>query len=285
MLTPVRLFCEAEHLIHYFFTLFMIHSLHYFFAFFFASLLLIPAPALHAQSPDTEDERAREIFEKLDERRTAITYETSTLEMKIIDSRERVRTRTMRTYSFSEDEATKSLTVFESPADVRGTGLLNLNEGGNETQLLYLPAIGRVQTVSGSQRTERFLGSDFTFEDLGNQNPEDFEFELVNETEEKITLKATPLEDSQYAYIHFFIDAGKLVLLRAEYFNSSDVQIKELTASEYQHIRDEIWRPDVMIMRDLKADRRTELRWNERTFDEAIPDRYFTERHLQRGLQ
>ncbi|MCH8556598.1 MAG: outer membrane lipoprotein-sorting protein [Balneolia bacterium] len=253
--------------------------------FIFPFLVMSFAADLQAQSPETDDERAREIFEKLDERRSAITYETSTLEMRIIDSRERVRNRSMRMYSFDDGTNSKSLTVFESPADVRGTGLLNLNENGSETQLLYLPAVGRIQTVSGSQRNERFLGSDFTFEDLGNQNPDNFEFELLEETDEKITLKATPNEESQYAYIHFIIDAERLVLLQADYFNSSDERIKELTASEYQHIRDDVWRPDLMVMRDLKAERRTELRWNERTFDETIPDRYFTERHLQRGLQ
>ncbi len=250
---------------------------------FLLFFMMMPPVPISAQEVD--DERAREIFEELDERRRAIVYETSTMEMVIIDRRGRERNRSMKMYTFSEEGVSKTLTVFESPADVRGTGLLNLNENGSETQLLYLPAVGRVQTVSGSQRSERFLGSDFTFEDLGSQNPDNFEFELVEETDEEFKLKAVPINESQYAYIHFYIDAEKFALTRAEYFNSSDEQVRELTASEYQQVRDNIWRPDRMVMRDLEAERRTELRWKDRTFDEPIPDRYFTERHLQRGVQ
>lgn len=240
---------------------------------------------LEARPQQSDDERAREIFEELDARRSAITYETSTMEMKIIDDRGQERRREMKSYTYNEGSVSKSLTVFEAPADVRGTGLLNIEEGDEEVQRLYLPAVGRIQTVSGSQRSDRFMGSDFTFEDLGNQNPDNFEFELMEENDEEIKLLATPQDDSQYAYIHFFIDAERLVLLRADYFDAEDKRIKELTASDYENVRDNIWRPGTMIMRDLAAERRTELRWTDRSFDEPIPERYFTERQLRRGLQ
>jgi hypothetical protein len=239
-----------------------------------------------ANAPQEADEdRAREIFEELDERRSAITYESSTMEMVIIDKRGRERRRELESYTYEEGEVSKSLTVFKAPADVRGTGLLNIDEGDGEVQRLYLPAVGRVQTVSGSQRSDRFMGSDFTFEDLGNQNPDNFEFELMEETDEEIKLLATPRDESQYAYIHFYIDPDRLVLQKADYFNEDDERIKELVASDYQNVRDNIWRPNKMVMKDLRSERRTELRWTDRSFDEPIPDRYFTERQLRRGLR
>lgn len=243
-------------------------------------------PAVLQATPQQNDEaRAREIFEELDARRDAITYETSTMEMLIIDDRDRERRREMKSYTYNEGEVSKSLTVFEAPADVRGTGLLNIEQGDEEVQRLYLPAVGRIQTVSGSQRSDRFMGSDFTFEDLGNQNPDEFDFELLEEGEEQVKLLATPKDDSQYAYIHFYIDAERLVLRQADYFNEDDERIKELTARDYENVRDNIWRPNTMIMRDLGAERRTELRWTDRSFDEPIPERYFTERQLRRGLR
>ncbi|AXI99692.1 outer membrane lipoprotein-sorting protein [Cyclonatronum proteinivorum] len=241
--------------------------------------------ASSVQTEISEEDRARALFEDFDERRRAITYETSLMEMRIIDRRERVRSRSMRTWSYSGAEASRSLTQFEAPADVRGTGLLTLEENGSEQQLLYLPAVGRVQTVSGSQRTERFLGSDFTFEDLGNQNPDDFDFEILTDTETELKIKAVPKSESQYAWIHFHLDPQKMVLNRADYFNDRGEQFKKLTASDYQEVREGVWRPGTMIMRDLEANRRTEIRWKERVFDEPIPSRFFTERHLQRGVQ
>lgn len=255
---------------------------------FFSAAVLLFAPAelvAGNQAGLTDADRGRSLFEDFDERRRAITYETSVMEMRIIDRRERVRSRTMRTWNYAGAEATRSLTMFEAPADVRGTGLLTLEENGTETQLLYLPAIGRVQTVSGSQRAERFLGSDFTFEDLGNQNPDEFDFEILTDTDTELKIKAVPQRESQYAWIHFILDPQRMVLLQADYFNEAGERFKELTAADYEQVREGIWRPGTMIMRDLEAGRRTEIRWQERVFDEPIPDRFFTERQLQRGLQ
>ncbi len=245
-----------------------------------AALLLIYPVEIFSEDSD----RGREIFDQVDAQRKTITYETSTMEMRIIDSRDRVRTRNLTMYTFSADDEDKSLAVFNSPADVRGTGLLSITEDGNTLQLLYLPALGRTQSISGSQRTERFMGSDFTYEDLGNQDPDDFDFELLEDTGEIIRIEAIPKTESQYDRIIYHIDPDRFILLKSEYFYGGD-QIKELTASEYNEVRDGIWRPDKMVMRDLKNNRRTELVWSERSFDEEIPDRYFTERHLQRGLR
>ncbi|MCH8567468.1 MAG: outer membrane lipoprotein-sorting protein [Balneolales bacterium] len=255
----------------------------------FTAFFLIPATSSITLAglavQDEDNDRAREVFEEFDKRRAAVTYETSLLEMRIIDRRDRVRSRSMRQFTHTGDNFSRSLTVFEAPADVRGTGLLNLDENGSEVQMLYLPATGRVQTVSGSQRSDRFMGSDFTFEDLGAQNPDDFEFELLEEENNRLTVKAIPKGESQYSSIHFTLDTERYVLIKALYFESGDKAVKELTAHGYEEVRDGIWRPSTMIMKDLAAERRTELEWKERTLDEPIPDRFFTERQLRRGVQ
>lgn len=232
-----------------------------------------------------DDSRAREIFDTFDERRRAITYETSTLQMLIIDSRERVRTRVMRMQSVNRDRVSKSLTVFQEPADVRGTGFLSISEGGTEVQYLFLPALGRVQSITGNQRSDRFMGSDFTFEDLGAIEPEQMEVTVLEEHETTMLIKAIPTGSSQYSVIHYKIDTERYILLEAFYFDRDGRQIKHLTATDYNEVRPGVWRPDTMIMRDLIQNRRTELRWNERIFDEPIPDRIFSERNLSRGVQ
>lgn len=247
------------------------------------SLLIFGSAQVMVSAGD--DNRAREVFEEMDNRRKAITYEKSILAMRIIDRRERARVRSMVMYSFNDGDESKSLTVFREPADVRGTGFLNLSDGAANVQYLYLPALGRVQSIAGSRRSERFMGSDFTYEDLGNQSIGELTFELIEETESEIVVKAIPEDESQYAYIHYTIDLNKYVLLQADYYNEDGEKIKELTAEGYREVRENIWRSDRMIMRDLKENRRTELEWSERVFDEPIPDRYFTERHLTRGLQ
>lgn len=247
--------------------------------------LTLTLPAVLASQDLRDDPEAREIFEELDRRRRAITYETSTLEMTIYDNRGRTRVRNMTSYDFSDGDVSKTLIVFNAPADVRGTGLLTISEGSTETQRLWLPALGRVQIISGSQRGERFMGSDFTYEDLGDQNPDDFTFRLIERGSDAVVIEGKKTNDSQYDLILFHIHPEHYKLLMAEYFNSAGAVVKRLTATDYSEVLENLWRAGMMTMEDLKTGRKTDLRWSERTFDEPIPDQYFTERQLTRGVQ
>lgn len=227
-------------------------------------------------------ERATEIFEEVDARRSKITYEQTEMEMVIYNNKGNTRNRLISSFSFHEGDEEKSLLVFEEPANVRGTGFLTLSDGSNEVQKLYLPALGRVQTITASQKADRFMGSDFTYEDLGDQNPDDYDFELIEEKENTAVLKATKKENSQYAYIKFYVNTDRYSLEKAEYFDDEDEMIKRLEAENFANVDADIWRANKMTMYDLKAERKTELIWSNRTINKSIPSWRFTERGLQR---
>lgn len=227
--------------------------------------------------------RASEIFEEVDTRRSKITYEKTDMKMVIFNSRGNTRIRSINSFSFNEGEEEKSLLVFEEPANVRGTGFLTLSDGTNEVQKLYLPALGRIQTITASQKADKFMGSDFTYEDLGDQNPDDYEFELIEESGSTATLRAVKTENSQYAYIKFYINTDRYSLEKAEYFNKDDEMVKRLEAENFTNVDDDIWRANKMTMYDLQADRKTELIWSNRIINESIPGWRFTERGLKRN--
>jgi hypothetical protein len=251
-------------------------------------LLLITISVLPSElaSQDLRDDpEAREIFLELDRRRKAVTYETGTMEMTIYDNRGRTRVRNMTSYEYTSGDVSKSLIVFNAPADVRGTGLLSVSDGGSEDQRLWLPALGRVQIISGSQRGESFMGSDFTYEDLGDQNPDDFTFRLLQRDAESVIIEGRKNDDSVYDRILFHIHPEHYKLLMAEYMNDSGEIVKRLTATGYNEIIDGLWRADHLVMEDLETGRRTGLNWSGRTFNEPIPDQYFTERQLMRGVR
>jgi hypothetical protein len=231
-----------------------------------------------------DDNKAREVYEELDRRLNAITYETATLQMRIVDSRGRVREREMVTWSFSKNDISKTLVRFNAPADVRGTGFLTISEGGTEVQRLFLPALNRVQTISSGQRGDRFMGSDFTYEDMGDQNPDDFVFSVLetNVAAGYMLIKGVRTASATYKTAHFKIDTNKYVLLEALYFNDKDEQVRFLKAEDVTEIRSGIWRANKLTMQDVKANRFTELTWKSRTLDEPIDDIIFTERNLSR---
>ncbi len=161
---------------------------------------------------------------------------------------------------------------------------MNVSEGSDEMQKLFLPALQRIQTISASQKSDRFMGSDFTYEDLGDQNPDDYNFSLVAETDSAYILSATKSGYSQYDHFRFYIHPEKYALSRIEYFDANDEMIKKLVAEDLEQVNYQLWQPKKMTMYDLENDRRTELIWNNRSTGTSIPQWRFTERGLRRGL-
>jgi len=231
-----------------------------------------------------EDDEAREIYEELDRRLGAVTYETATLNMRIVDPRGRVRERNLDTWSYNEGDVRQSLVKFNAPADVRGTGLLTLSEGDTEVQRFYLPALNRIQTIAGSGRSDRFMGSDFTYDDLGSQDPDAFSFTTLSHDRQagRITVRGERNTEAAYAWADFMIDTERYVLLKATYFAEDGTALRELTADDITELREGIWRAGKLTMRDLIEERYTELVWTSRTIDEPINPMVFTERYLQR---
>ena len=67
-------------------------------------------------------------------------------------------------------QESKTLVVFTAPKDIRGVALLSINQrGATASQYVYMPATQRVRSVVQQDRAARFIGTDFTFEDIGER--------------------------------------------------------------------------------------------------------------------
>ena len=59
--------------------------------------------------------------------------------------------------------------VFERARDLAGTALLtHANPEGSDRHWLYLPAMNRVKRIGSSGQSGSFLGSEFSYEDIGS---------------------------------------------------------------------------------------------------------------------
>ena len=66
--------------------------------------------------------------------------------------------------------------VFEKPADVKGTAFLSWEYDDpkkEDDKWLYMPAMKKVRRISGASKNEYFMGSDFTYDDMGDRNVEE----------------------------------------------------------------------------------------------------------------
>ena len=101
----------------------------------------------------------------------------SAVRMVLHDGRGRSSERELRILEL-EGEASagdRSLVLFDSPPDQRGTALLTWNQSdADDDQWLYLPALRRVKKIAARNRSGPFVGSEFAFEDLTAEDVENY---------------------------------------------------------------------------------------------------------------
>src|SRR6476661_621528 len=121
----------------------------------------------------------------------------------------------------------KTLVRFTEPAELRGVTLLSINEPGiTDRQWIYTPATERVRSVPPRERSERFAGSDFTYEDIAERSLDDFDYQMLPpedmiEGHKTFKVEATPVaaERSQYKYIYYWVAQDVPCILHAEMYD------------------------------------------------------------------
>jgi hypothetical protein len=97
----------------------------------------------------------------------SVADKTATVEMRIVAPSGEERVRTLRGFEKRSATGRKLLWLFESPAELAGTGFLAWQERPRPDEMwVYFPGQRRVRRISPELRREQFQGSTFTYEDL-----------------------------------------------------------------------------------------------------------------------
>lgn len=79
----------------------------------------------------------------------------------------------------------KSIMFFQYPGDVKGTGFLTWDyddPSRDDDKWLYLPAMKKTRRISGSSaKQDYFMGSDFTYDDMGSRHVDEDTHKLLGE--------------------------------------------------------------------------------------------------------
>ncbi len=124
---------------------------------------------------------AREISEK-----SSNVIEFKSIEMastlKIIDNKGRERIRQLVTASREFDGVNKTILKFTAPADIKGTTLLIYdNKTTADDMWIYMPALRKTRRIVSSEKGKGFMGSEFTYADMGKPNMNDFNYKILRE--------------------------------------------------------------------------------------------------------
>ena len=215
----------------------------------------------------------------------------SAVRMVLHDGRGRSSERELRILEL-EGEASagdRSLVLFDSPPDQRGTALLTWNQSdADDDQWLYLPALRRVKKIAARNRSGPFVGSEFAFEDLTAEDVENYQWRYLDSAECALgacyRVERVPVESwSGYSRQIAWYDVDALRLARVEYFDRKGEQLKTLEAEEWLEGKGGYWRAGYMHMENHVTGRRTELFWSPHTFGTGLKTADFSTNALRRA--
>lgn len=212
---------------------------------------------------------------------------TSKIRMLLIDKRGNKRFRNLITVVKKYGDLSKSYMRFTSPADIDGTSFLTWeNKDRDDDQFLYLPALQRVRRIVSSQKSNRFVNTDYTYEDLQSREVDQDTHTILRE--EKIdtydcwVLESIPkrLDDSQYGKRIIWVIKEIYLPLKIEFYDKRNRLFKIFTGKKFQKI-DGIWTILDAEMNDLKKEHRTLMKTDEIQYNRNVPDEVFTKGYMK----
>jgi outer membrane lipoprotein-sorting protein len=86
-------------------------------------------------------------------------------------------------------------------------------------QWIWRPSIGREQRIAIQDRSTRFFGTDFSFEDLEERDVSHFDWKLAGEEKDSWKIEARPRKASQYTYSRLWVRKDNYTLTQVESYN------------------------------------------------------------------
>ena len=235
-------------------------------------------------------EKGKEIAQKADEVSNGFKDQVVDAQMILTNKHGQSSKRQMKIKTLEvEGDGDKSLVIFKTPKDVKGTAFLSFtHKVGNDDQWLYLPALKRVKRISSNNKSGPFLGSEFAYEDISSQEIEKYTYTFVKEDtlEGKATLlvERIPVDkNSGYTRQVAWYDQAEYRLQKVEFYDRKDDLLKTLTYHEYQQYLDRYWRAGRMEMVNHQTGKSTTLQWRDYEFRAGLTDRDFDQNTLKRA--
>ncbi len=244
-------------------------------------------PKLFAQTPE---EKGLAIAKEADQRDRGFKDSKSSMQMILMNKQgeQSVRDIRIRTLEVQAD-GDKSLMIFDSPLDVKGTAFLNFtHKTGDDDQWLYLPALKRVKRISSNNKSGSFMGSEFSYEDISSQEIEKYTYKWIKDevrnAQECFVVERYPVdqENSGYSKEIVWIDKQEYRTQSVEYYDRKSSLLKTLTISGYKQYLNKYWRADEMFMDNHQTGKSTKLIFSNYQFATGLSDADFNKNSLQR---
>jgi len=181
----------------------------------------------------------------------------------------------------------KAVVRFTSPPEVKGVALLIHNHPERASdQWMWTPAIERDRRIATQDRSTRFFGTDFSFEDLEERDIDQYDYSLIgNDTVDGAAcwkLQSTPKQSrtSQYTHSLVWVRKDNYVVVRIDNFVKDEVS-RRLTYANIENVQG-IWTARLLEMSEPRRHTRTRLTLEEVKYNTPVKDEEFTLQALRR---
>lgn len=192
------------------------------------------------------------------------------------------------TFELTED-GDKSLIVFNSPKDVKGTSTMTYtHKVGSDDQWLYLPSIKRVKRISSDNKSGPFMGSEFAYEDLSSQEVEKYTYKYLKEETlsgvNTYAVERDPVDPkSGYTRQIAWYNKDNYRLEKIEFYDRKNSLMKTLTYNNYQQYLGKHWRAGEFNMVNHQSGKKTKLEFQDYQFKTGLSENDFTQNSLRRA--
>jgi hypothetical protein len=176
---------------------------------------------------------------------------------------------------------------FTAPAEVKGVALLIVNHPDRSSdQWMWTPAIERDRRIALQDRSTRFFGTDFTFEDLEERDVDQFDYTLLGAEAVdgadcwKIESIPKQAKSSQYTKSIVWIRKDNYASARVESY-IKDQAVRRLSYSRITNIQG-IWTARELTMTDLKRGSLTRLALDKIEYNLPFKEDDFTLQAIRR---
>lgn len=218
--------------------------------------------------------------------------------MELLDKRGKKRTRKTRSFRKYFETEKRIAIFFQKPRNVRDTAFLTfdyLDDGEEDAQWLYLPALRRVRRISGSDRGDYFMGTDFTYDDIRQDtkvSESDYQRTTLGLGEvdgrpcyivEGIPSNEDVAEQLGYSRTLSCVDTEIFMVLKSEIWDLQGNALKTIYTRDIRQVQG-IWTAHLLEAENHKTGHKTTFVISEVDYLADLSDDLFTRSALKRGL-
>ncbi len=254
---------------------------------FFCSLFFLVIQPAYSQ---TAEEKGLEIARETDRRYKGFGDYRSDMTMILKNKQGKESRRTIRNRVLEvEGDGNKSLSIFDTPKDLKGTAFLSFSHKvGDDEQWLYLPDLKRVKRINSRNKSGSFMGSEFAYEDIASQEVEKYAYKYLREEELNGTLcfvsESYPVDKKNSGYTKriSWTDSKEYRVHKVEFYDRKHNLLKTLRTMDYRQYHGKFWRPNKMEMSNHQSGNSTMLYMENYTFQTGLTAKDFSSTSLKR---